>query len=343
MVCSQEHEHLNEHSPRRDGEKNTHISLTLNHPRQLYFAYPISGALAVTLQAPRRFAINFHDGPLPRYAGMHVTSWAIMRGERVHAVTWHVMTGEIDAGPILMQQAVPITPEDSALTLNAKCYDAALESFGVLVDDLGSDRAAPREQDLSQRTYFPLALRPPAAAVIDWTRPAAEISALVRGLGFGSYPNPLDRPKLAHGTAFWICPQVESADTPVAAAVPGTLVVAGPDALVVAAADGLLRIPRLLRLDGTELSLAAMLAETGLQAGDQLARPDALLERATAYAGRTARSEPYWAARLRALRAVPLPFAEVPAASRLVCEYRKPTLPLSLNPLENSWRKRSIA
>jgi polyketide synthase PksN len=269
---------------------------------------------AVALQAPRRFAINFHDGPLPRYAGMHVTSWAIMRGERVHAVTWHVMTGEIDAGPILMQQAVPITPEDSALTLNAKCYDAALESFGVLVDDLGSDRAAPREQDLSQRTYFPLALRPPAAAVIDWTRPAAEISALVRGLDFGSYPNPLDRPKLAHGTAFWICPQVESADTPVAAAVPGTLVVAGPDALVVAAADGLLRIPRLLRLDGTELSLAAMLAETGLQAGDQLARPDALLERATAYAGRTARSEPYWAARLRALLAVPLPFAEAPPA-----------------------------
>jgi methionyl-tRNA formyltransferase len=33
------------------------------------------------LELPRRGAINFHDAPLPRYAGSYATSWAIMQGE----------------------------------------------------------------------------------------------------------------------------------------------------------------------------------------------------------------------------------------------------------------------
>src|SRR5437588_9696410 len=41
------------------------------------------------LALPRRGAINFHDSPLPRYAGSYATSWAILQGERVHGVTWH--------------------------------------------------------------------------------------------------------------------------------------------------------------------------------------------------------------------------------------------------------------
>jgi amino acid adenylation domain-containing protein len=262
---------------------------------------------AAALRSPRRLAINFHDAPLPRYAGMHATSWAIMRGERDHGVTWHVMTEEVDAGAILKQQAVPISPEDTALTLNAKCYDAAMESFADLVIDLASDGVSSREQDLTQRTYFPFALRPPAAAVIDWQRPVSEISALVRALDFGSYPNPLDRPKIAHGPAFWICPEVEVIESPVADP-PGTLLSAGPELLVIGAGDGQVRIRRLLRLDGTGLTLQEMLAEAGLEVGARLARPDALLEAATALAQRAAPHEAFWLARLHQLRAVPIPF-----------------------------------
>src|SRR5436190_13597910 len=43
------------------------------------------------LALPRRGAINFHDSLLPKYAGMHATSWALMRREQVHGVTWHEM------------------------------------------------------------------------------------------------------------------------------------------------------------------------------------------------------------------------------------------------------------
>ena len=46
-------------------------------------------------------AINFHDGPLPGYAGLNVTTWALLAGEREHAVTWHLMTADVDAGEIV--------------------------------------------------------------------------------------------------------------------------------------------------------------------------------------------------------------------------------------------------
>ena len=39
------------------------------------------------LRLPQRAAINFHDGPLPRYAGLNATCWALLQGEEEHAVT----------------------------------------------------------------------------------------------------------------------------------------------------------------------------------------------------------------------------------------------------------------
>ena len=53
------------------------------------------------LELPRRCAINFHDGPLPRYAGLNSPAWAILNQEGSFGVCWHRMTGAIDQGPVL--------------------------------------------------------------------------------------------------------------------------------------------------------------------------------------------------------------------------------------------------
>lgn len=52
------------------------------------------------LRLPRKLAINYHDSLLPRYAGIHATSWALMNGEHSHGITWHVITNVVDAGDI---------------------------------------------------------------------------------------------------------------------------------------------------------------------------------------------------------------------------------------------------
>src|SRR5690606_34516796 len=41
---------------------------------------------ADVLALPRRGGVNFHDGPLPRFAGLHATTWALLAGERTHAI-----------------------------------------------------------------------------------------------------------------------------------------------------------------------------------------------------------------------------------------------------------------
>ena len=94
------------------------------------------------LALPRKGAINFHDGPLPRYAGLHATSWAVINQEKTHGVTWHIMSAEVDKGDILKQRSVDIVEDDTAFTLDAKCYEASINSFAELVDELVSGRNA---------------------------------------------------------------------------------------------------------------------------------------------------------------------------------------------------------
>jgi amino acid adenylation domain-containing protein len=148
------------------------------------------------LRLARKFAVNFHDAPLPRYAGVNATNWAIMNREKTHGITWHVMAERIDAGDILKAAAVPVLEAETALTLNAKCYERSIQAFEELMSELEEGRLKPLRQNLEDRTYFPRWRRPPAACTIDWGQSAEEIDALVRGLDFGSYPNPLGLAKL---------------------------------------------------------------------------------------------------------------------------------------------------
>jgi methionyl-tRNA formyltransferase len=51
----------------------------------------------------RYFAINYHNSPLPKYAGLYATSSAILNDEKQYAITWHIMSEVINAGKILKQ------------------------------------------------------------------------------------------------------------------------------------------------------------------------------------------------------------------------------------------------
>lgn len=81
------------------------------------------------LELPRQCPINYHDAPLPRYAGVNATSWALMHQEKTHGITWHTMAVLVDAGDILKQEIIDIADNETALTLNGKCYEAAIYAF----------------------------------------------------------------------------------------------------------------------------------------------------------------------------------------------------------------------
>ena len=131
------------------------------------------------LELPQKLAINFHDGPLPEYAGLNVTSWALLNREPRHGVTWHVMTSQVDKGDILKTESFPIASGETALTLNAKCYEAAFRCFGSLLDELVAGRAVPQAQKQGPRRYYARNKRPAAAASLDWEGSAETAVALV--------------------------------------------------------------------------------------------------------------------------------------------------------------------
>jgi len=260
------------------------------------------------LARPRRAAINFHDGPLPYYAGLYTPLWALVNREPTHGISWHEMRAEVDEGDLLAQQAVEISPGETSLTLNTKCYAAGIDSFGPLVDALASGGATPIAQDLAKTRYFGKWERPAAAGALDFARPAAELEALVRALDFGRYENPVAAAKLVHGGH---CLQVAQASAEEArdAAPPGTVLEISADALVVATGSGALRISELSTARGRRLALAQAVAQLGLHAGSRLDPLEpTLAARLTELNAVLCRSEAFWVRRLRDLEPLELPY-----------------------------------
>lgn len=260
-------------------------------------------------------AVNFHDGPLPAYAGLNAPVWALLNGETSHGVTWHRIGSGIDAGNILAQKMIDIAPDETALTLNTKCFAAGLESFGTVIDALaaGQDQGTP--QDQSQRSYFARSTRPEAAAVIDFSHKSNEIIRLVHALDHGDYPNPMACPKLATGTEYLL---IGSATMAKAAGIPGEVLEVTGGTATIATADGAVTLGKVRALDGAPVILADHLT-AGLVL-PSLDDPEAL----TDAIAKAAPSEPFWRKRLADV--TPATFAFHPGAGtgRAACPVDAP-------------------
>jgi len=64
--------------------------------------------------------LNTHPALLPAFPGWHAVEDALAAGVRVTGCTIHVATLEVDAGPILAQEAVPVLPGDTAEELHER-------------------------------------------------------------------------------------------------------------------------------------------------------------------------------------------------------------------------------
>ena len=65
--------------------------------------------------------INIHPSLLPAFGGgMDAVAQALARGVKLTGCTVHLVTEEVDAGPILLQAAVPVLPGDTVETLHAR-------------------------------------------------------------------------------------------------------------------------------------------------------------------------------------------------------------------------------
>lgn len=262
------------------------------------------------LSLPRKGTINYHDGPLPKYAGTHATSWAILNHERQHAITWHFVTDVVDAGDILKQEKVEIADNETAHSLNTKCYEAATRAFNDLVAELANDSCQLTKQNLEERTFFPRFRRPANGGVISWNSPSKGICALIRALNFGPHPNPLGAAKIAIGNTYFIVAEVESSELEAESA-PGTINEIGSDFIRVSTSDKEIVLRRFLQLDGQPLSVSELTTQFDLKTGYRFHDLEKeQYDRIETSIKETCRSEGYWVNKLSDLRPAVAPFAD---------------------------------
>ena len=83
--------------------------------------------------------LNTHPALLPAFKGWHAVDDALAEGVKVTGCTIHVAGLEMDTGPILAQEAVPVLPDDTAATLHEriKAVERRIypETIRTVIDD----------------------------------------------------------------------------------------------------------------------------------------------------------------------------------------------------------------
>jgi phosphoribosylglycinamide formyltransferase 1 len=72
----------------------------------------------------RNRQLNIHPSLLPAFRGLHPHERALEAGVRIAGATVHFVRAEMDAGPIVLQAAVPVRAEDTPDSLAARVLEA---------------------------------------------------------------------------------------------------------------------------------------------------------------------------------------------------------------------------
>lgn len=222
------------------------------------------------LKCPRLGTIEYHPSLLPRHRGSSAINWAIIQGEARTGLTIFWVDEGMDTGPILLQKAVDISPDDTVGSI----YFNTLFPLGVkaIVESvkLAEEGKAPRiVQDESLATYeSPIQ---ESHTVIDWAKPVHEVYNLIRGTN--PQPGATTRWKGKKLKLFDSarCPEL---DQRMAAgslkAAPGTVIDVTADGFSVAAVGGAIRVKRVQPEGSGKVPAADFLAQSGLQPGEGL-------------------------------------------------------------------------
>jgi methionyl-tRNA formyltransferase len=189
------------------------------------------------LALPRLGAWNLHGSLLPGYRGRAPINWAILHGEPRIGMTLHRMVKSADAGAVVDQEGVDLSPRDTAEQAFRKVLPCARRVLARQIDALLMGTATETPQDEAKATYF--GGRKPEDGRIAWTQTSAQIFNLIRAVT-DPYPGAFTEVGGARLMVWWAEP-----DSPAAhgrRGRPGEILSVAP--LVVATADGALELTK---------------------------------------------------------------------------------------------------
>ena len=230
-------------------------------PELIVLAFVTDIVPQAIIDIPKYQAINYHPSLLPKYRGGSAINWSIINGETETGVTIHYIDAGIDTGDIIIQERVPIYPEDTVASLYfERLYPIGVRMIAQAVRMIGEGTAPRIKQDNSQASYQPIIQE--KHVIIDFGKSVQNVHNLIRG----SSPHPgattyLRGKKIKIWNSRMIGENVKPSR-------PGEILQFMPQGIIIAAADGCILAEKLQMEGGKKVSAADFVNATGITVGE---------------------------------------------------------------------------
>ena len=194
----------------------------------------------VILDLPKYGCVNVHASLLPKYRGAAPIQWAVIDGEKESGVTTMMMDVGLDTGDMLEQKAIPLDEKETGGSLFDKLSALGGSMILSTLKGLEDGTITRTPQGESETSYAKMLTK--EMGHIDWTKDAASIERLVRGLN----PWPSAYTRLGDKMLKIWKAQVVSEES---GAEPGCIVKVEKDHILVQTGKGMLAISE-LQLEG---------------------------------------------------------------------------------------------
>ncbi|HYH38451.1 MAG TPA: phosphoribosylglycinamide formyltransferase [Azospirillum sp.] len=99
--------------------------------------------------------INIHPSLLPAFKGLDTHQRALDAGVRVHGCTVHYVRSEMDVGPIVVQAAVPVLPDDDAHALAGRVLAQEHRAYPLAVRLIAEGRVRVADEHVRIEGHAP--------------------------------------------------------------------------------------------------------------------------------------------------------------------------------------------
>jgi len=210
---------------------------------------------------PRCGMLNLHTSLLPKLRGASPIQTAVATGERETGVTLMRIVRQLDAGPIVDAERVPIGRLDTAADVETQLARACVPLVARGLGALARGTLTETPQEDAAATYCRKLGKEDGA--VDFAAPAAMLAARINGL----FPWPSCSAALGGETLKLGLADVSDALPPDSRGAPGTVLGRDAHGMLVQTGAGILRLRRLQRPGGRMLSAADFLRGFSLAPG----------------------------------------------------------------------------
>ncbi|MBU8922114.1 MAG: methionyl-tRNA formyltransferase [Bacteroidales bacterium] len=214
------------------------------------------------LGIPSKECINVHASLLPAWRGASPVNMAIVNGDTFSGVSTMRMVRKLDAGPVFMQEVLPIDPVEDAGSLSIRLADSGATLLVKTLRAIDDGGSIPVDQPQEGISRAPMLKK--EDGLIPWDKNVFEVHDHIRGM------NPWPGSFTWHKGRYIKVLSARPCGTVCVCGRPGEIACAGEDGVIVSCGTGTLRIER-LQVEGKKpLAAREFLRGYRLEAGEFL-------------------------------------------------------------------------